>query len=96
MFPSGSGAVTGALQDTEVDAPGTDGFAVLVGHEAGELMEVGQVVDRPGSEELAESYRPEGRMAAALLEVLRLEIEGAELRETGGADCSEFVEQLRQ
>jgi len=31
-YRSGGGAVTGALEDTEIDAPGTDGFAILVGH----------------------------------------------------------------
>ena len=41
--------MTGALEDTEVDAPGTDGFAVLMGHEAGELVEVGKVMYGPGS-----------------------------------------------
>ena len=57
--------MTGALQDTEVDAPGSDGFAVLVGHEAGELVEVSEIVDGPGGEELAKRYRPEGGVAAA-------------------------------
>jgi len=88
--------VTGALEDTEINAPGTDGFAILVGHEAGELVEVSKVVDRPSGEELAESYRPEDGVAAAAVEIWRLNIQGAELRETGGASCSEFVEQLRQ
>jgi hypothetical protein len=88
--------VTGALQDAQIDAPGTDGFAILVGHEAGELVEVGEVVDSPSGEELAEGYRPEGGMAATTVEIGRLNIQGAELRETGGANRREFVKQLRQ
>ena len=32
-------------EDSEVDAPGADGFAVLVSEEAGELMKVGEVAD---------------------------------------------------
>ena len=88
--------MTGALQDTEIDAPGTDSFAILVGHESGELVEVSKVVDRPSGEELAESYRPEGGVAAAAVEIQRLNIQGTELRETDRANCSEFVEQLRQ
>jgi hypothetical protein len=35
------GAVGGAVEDAEVGAPGTDGFAVLVGHDAGDLVDVG-------------------------------------------------------
>jgi hypothetical protein len=92
----GGGAVTGALEDAEIDAPGTDGFAVLVGHEAGELMKVGEVMDGPGGQELAESDRAEGGVAAAAVEIGRLEIQGAKLREAFGADGGKFVEKLRQ
>ena len=46
------GAVAGALKDTEEFVPGAYGFAVLVGEDAGDLVEVGKVVDRPGGEEL--------------------------------------------
>ena len=45
-------AVAGALQHAEVDAPGADGLAILVGHDARDLMEVGEIVDGPGGEEL--------------------------------------------
>jgi hypothetical protein len=44
--------VAGALKDTEEFVPGAYGFAVLVGEDAGDLVEVGKVVDRPGGEEL--------------------------------------------
>ena len=88
--------MTCALEDTEVDAPGTDGFAVLVGHEAGELMKVGEVVDGPGGQELAESYRAECGVAAAAVEIGWLEIQGTKFREVFGADSGKFVEKLRQ
>jgi hypothetical protein len=32
--------VAGALEDAEVGGPGADGFAVLMGHDAGELVEM--------------------------------------------------------
>ena len=47
-----SGAVAGALEDTEVGGPGADGFAVLMGQGAGDLVDVGEVVDGPCGEEL--------------------------------------------
>jgi hypothetical protein len=71
---SAGGAVPSALQDAEIDTPGADGLAVLVGHEAGQLVEMCKVVHGPGSEELAESDGTEGGMAATALEVLRLKI----------------------
>ena len=46
------GAVAAALKDAEEFVPRADGFAVLVGQDAGDLVEVSQVVDRPGGEEL--------------------------------------------
>jgi len=66
--------VTVALQDTEVDAPGTDGFAVLVGHEPRELVEVGKVVDGPCGKELAKGNGAECRVVSAALKVLRAKI----------------------
>jgi len=32
--------VAGALEDAEVGAPGADGFAVLMGHDPGDLVEM--------------------------------------------------------
>jgi hypothetical protein len=49
---SSGGAVAGALQDAEVGAPWTYGFAVLVGHDPGDLMQMRQIVGGPGGEEL--------------------------------------------
>lgn len=63
-----------ALQDAEVDAPGADGFAVLVGHDSGDLVEVGEVVRGPGGEQLREGDRAEGWVASAAGEVVGLKI----------------------
>ena len=48
----GLGAVAGALQHAQVFFPGAGGFAVLMGHDSGDLVQVGQVVDGPGGEQL--------------------------------------------
>jgi hypothetical protein len=88
------GAVAGALEDAEVDAPGADGGAVLIGHHARELMQVGQVMCGPGGEKLGKSDGAEGRVAAAEVEVYLLEVEGAEFREVFCTEAGEFVEDL--
>ena len=49
--------MAGALEDTEVGGPGADGFTVLVGQCAGDLVDVGEVVDGPCREELGEGDR---------------------------------------
>jgi len=41
-------AVAGTLEDSQILTPGADGFAVLVGHDSGDLVEVRQVVSGPG------------------------------------------------
>jgi hypothetical protein len=87
-------AVAGALQHAEVDAPGADCLAILVGHDAGELMEVAEVVDGPGGEELRECYGAERGMASWAGKVVRLEIEGLEGGEAFFAEGGEFVEEL--
>ena len=42
--------VTGALQDAEVCAPWADGFAVLMGHNPGDLVQMSQIMSWPGGE----------------------------------------------
>lgn len=86
--------MAGALEDAKVDRPGTDCVAILVGHNAGELMEVGEVVDGPGGEELGQRYGAEGGMSSGAGKVFGLEVEGGEGCETFFAEGSEFVEKL--
>lgn len=47
---SGGGAVAVAVQDAEEFLEGTDCVCVLDGEDAGELMQVGEVVNGPGRE----------------------------------------------
>lgn len=89
-----SGAVAGALQHAQVDAPGADCLAILVGHDAGELMEVGEIVDGPGGEKLRESDDAECGMGSAASEVVWLEIQGLEGDEVFFAEAGELVEEL--
>ena len=65
-------AVAGALEDAQVGAPRTDRIAILVGHDAGELMEMGEVVNGPGREKLRERDHAEGGMRASPGEVFGL------------------------
>lgn len=83
-----------ALQYAEVDAPGADGFVILVRHDAGELMEVGEVVDGPGGEQLRERHGAEGGMASAAGEIAGLEIEFLEGGEAFFAEGGEVFEEL--
>jgi hypothetical protein len=64
----------------------------LVGHDPGDLVQVGQVVNGPGGEELRESCGAEGRMAAATLQIGGLKIQGAQLAQAFRAGAREFVE----
>ena len=61
------GAVAVAVEDAEVGAPWTDGVVILVSHDAGELMEMGEVVGGPCGEELRQRHGAEGWMRAATL-----------------------------
>ena len=67
-------AVSGALHDAEVGAPWADGVAVLMGHDPRELVEVREVVHRPGGEKLGESDGSEGGMMTATVEILRAQV----------------------
>ena len=63
-----------AAKNAEVDAPGADGFAILVGQYAGKLMEVGEVMGGPGGEELAERNWAEIGVATTAVKVTRLQV----------------------
>ena len=41
------GAVAGAVHDAEEGSPRADRIAILIGHHAGELMKVSQIVRSP-------------------------------------------------
>jgi hypothetical protein len=85
-----------ALQYAEEFAPGTDGFAILSGHNAGDLVQVRQVVRSPCGEKLREIDGAERRVQAAAFEIVGLQIQPAHFVEVLRAEAGEFVEQLRK
>lgn len=72
------GAVARAAQHSEKFVPGSDGFAVLAGEDARELMQMREVVHGPRGDELREGCGAETGMLAALVEIGRAEILGAD------------------
>ena len=44
--------MTGTLQHAQIDAPRTDCITILVGHHAGELMQMSEVMNGPCCEKL--------------------------------------------
>jgi hypothetical protein len=90
------GTVGVAVEDAEVGGPRADGFAVLVGEDTGKLVEMREVVDGPGREELGKSDAAESGMLTATGEIGGLKVHGAEVPETFGAKLRELVEKLRE
>lgn len=86
----------GAAEDAEEFLPGANGVEVLVCEGAGDLVEVSEVVDGPGGEELGKGDDAELWMCAATSEVGGLKVEGIKGAEIFGAKASEFVEELRK
>lgn len=91
-----SGAVAGAAEDAEIGVPGANRIVVLMSEDARDLVQVGQIVNGPGGEQLRKRYGAERRMASAAVKIGRLQIQGAQLTEIGLAQGREFVEKLRQ
>ena len=90
------GAVASAMEDTKVFGPGTDSFAVLVGQDAGELVEMGEIVGGPGGEQLRKGDGAEIRMLTAPIEIPCVEIQGGQFAEVYGAEAGELIERLRK
>lgn len=91
-----SGTVGGTVENAEVGPPRADRVAVLMREDAGDLVQVREVVNGPGSEQLRKGDYAEGGMASTAVKVVRLQIEGAQLTKIRGTQGREFVEKLRQ
>jgi hypothetical protein len=85
-----------AVEYAEKLAPWAYGFAVLVSHDAADLVEMGEIVRNPGGEKLRESYSAERRMQARTVEIVRLQVQGAQLAEIFCALPRKFIQQLRK
>jgi hypothetical protein len=65
--PSSCGAVAGTLHDTKKTCPRTDSLAVLDGHDARDLVEMVEIVGRPGGQQLRQCDLAELRVVTAPL-----------------------------
>jgi len=57
------------LHHSQVAAPWPNGFAVLAGHDSGNLVQVSQVMRSPGCEELRQSNNAQNWMPSAARKV---------------------------
>jgi hypothetical protein len=88
------GTVAAALEHSQVCAPGADGFAILMGHDPRELMEMCEIVDGPGGEELRQGHDSQFRMRSSPAQVFGLQIQCLECRQVLAAEAGEIVQQL--
>ena len=86
-----SGAVAVTLHDTQIRAPRANGFAVLVGHDPGELVDMGEVVGSPGGQQLGKRNEPECGVAPLKLEIFWPKIQGAKLGKIFGAQTGKLI-----
>lgn len=80
------------MQNAEKLAPRADGLAVLMREDAGDLVEVGEVVHGPRGDELGEGDGAERGMASFAGEAGGGEAEAANRIEILVAQSSEFIE----
>ncbi len=63
------------LQHAQVSAPRPDEGTILMRHDAGQLMQVSKVVNRPGREKFRQRYDSKGRMGSSPMHVCLLQVE---------------------
>ena len=88
--------MAGALQNSKVFAPRTDSLTVLVGHDPRDLVQMGQVMNRPSRQQFRESDDSEGRMSPAACEICLRQIQGTEFAQVLRPQASKFIQQLSQ
>jgi hypothetical protein len=71
--------VSVAIHHSQKPAPRTYGLSVLAGHDAGNLVEVVQIVRRPRGQVLAQGRNSEGGVETPLVEIARLQIHRLQL-----------------
>ena len=86
--------MAGTAHDAEEGRPRADRIAILVGHYAGELMKVSEIMRGPGGKELSKCDRSEPLMSARFRQVRRAQLESFERGQILRAEHSEFIEQL--
>jgi hypothetical protein len=84
--------VTVAVEYAEIGAPRADRSAVLVSHDARDLVDVSEVVHGPGGEKVRERNIAESGMKSAKREIFGAQTQGGKFTEILGAQASELVE----
>ena len=88
-MPRPRGPHSGALRHK---APGADGVAVLEGNNAGDLVQMGEVMPGPGGEQLGQSHYAQGRVMSAPFEILRTQIQGTQRVQVAGAKTGKLIQ----
>ncbi len=81
------------MKDAQVGLPRADGFAVLVGHGFDDLLDMVEIVNDPGGEQVAQCDKTKIRVGAGKVELVFGEAEGYEGLEALGAQGGELIEQ---
>src|ERR1700709_2755865 len=84
-------AMAFTLQHAQVGAPGTDRVPILVCQHPRDLMQMSQIVNRPGGEKLRQSDNSEGGMASTPREIFGLQIQCKEGRQIVRTQPGEMV-----
>ena len=91
-----SGTVAVTMQHAEIGDPRTGGIAVLAGHDPGELVQVGEIMDCPRGEELRQRDAPQGRVFTSPVKVARLQIHSLQLCQILPAQLGKLIEESLQ
>ena len=67
--------MTRALQHAQIDVPRADRVSILVCHYAGQLMQVGEVVNGPGGQKFRQPHYSERGMRSAASQIFLLYIQ---------------------
>jgi hypothetical protein len=86
-------AVAITVQHAEKFAPRADGFAVLARHDARDLMQMGEIMYCPRSKQLRERNGAESGMTAGMLQLVGLQVQGAQGCEVFRTKMGEFRQQ---
>jgi hypothetical protein len=89
-------AMSCTLQDSKVRMPRTHRRVVLMRHNARDLVQVRQIVNRPRREQLGQRDSAERRVPPTPLKILFLQIHRAQFSQPLQAQARKFIQQLSQ
>ena len=82
------------LQHAQINAPGAYCVTVLVGHHAGQLMQVSEIVDCPCSQQLRQRHPSQRRMFPPPDQISRLQVQLLQRRQILFSQTGELVKKL--